>query len=293
MSLNRPQIEALKSVILEAIEITTPHAPSISTQVFTGCYDWHSSVHAHWALLSMARLTSDDKLRAKVLARLSSSVLAHERGLLSDPSNAKFEIPYGQAWLLLLLKEMTRGKVSMIDGSVSTLRQETEARLLDWLESSPFPDGKPEQPFRGDHPSWIFAYWLFLLTDPSPEILERLKKLRVQKIDPVRAQIRKAVSTPRDFLFIPAILALVEQSVGYEEGPPVAFYSPLDKANAHTAGAAMVRIWPYALRDRTLFKSRLAEMFDRPDQWKDDFELVSHWVPQFMWMGMWLAAGRP
>jgi hypothetical protein len=34
-------------------------------------------------------------------------------------------------------------------------------------------------------------------------------------------------------------------------------------------------------------------MFSRTDHWADSFDHVAHWVPQFMWMGMWLAAGRP
>ena len=39
--------------------------------VFHGCYDWHSAVHAHWALLRVARVTGQtEALAAWVEAQL-------------------------------------------------------------------------------------------------------------------------------------------------------------------------------------------------------------------------------
>jgi hypothetical protein len=62
----------------------------------------------------------------------------------------------------------------------------------------------------------------------------------------------------------------------------------------------MVRLWPHAVLSaaghedsRARVAARMAEMFARTDQWKHDFTLVAHWVPQFMWMTDWLEMGRP
>ena len=35
------------------------------------------------------------------------------------------------------------------------------------------------------------------------------------------------------------------------------------------------------------------EILARPDLWEEDFQVVTHWVPQFLWFGIWLADGRP
>lgn len=73
--------------------------------VFHGCYDWHSSVHAHWAVLRADREGSQSKpARARrVDDRLSEAAIAKVADeLRSDPG---FESPYGRAWLLRLVTE--------------------------------------------------------------------------------------------------------------------------------------------------------------------------------------------
>jgi hypothetical protein len=73
----------------------------------------------------------------------------------------------------------------------------------------------------------------------------------------------------------------------------------MTRDNAHAAGAAVVSIWPHAVESArnvkacSRYHARLNEMFSRMDQWADSFDHVSHWVPQFMWLAMWLEAGRP
>jgi hypothetical protein len=299
------RIGELKSVILNAVETKVPHAPAIKTKIFTGNYDWHSSVHAHWALLCMARETHDAELKELVLQRLNVSALAYERKLLNKKKNARFEMPYGQSWLLLLLHEMTEAGLGARK-DVALLKAETLERVLHWLETSPFPDGDPSanpanpQYFRGDHYSWLFSYWLVQMSAPGPQAKARLEALRLKKIEPLRALLVRNPSVSWDFLSIPAVLALVDLTSGrsnipeYALDPAVGLNSPLSLSNAHTAGAAMVRIWPHALLSQgspqscARYNTRMNEMFSRPDQWRDDFYLVSHWVPQFMWMAIWL-----
>ena len=38
---------------------------------------------------------------------------------------------------------------------------------------------------------------------------------------------------------------------------------------------------------------RLTAMFARPELYRTSFDDVAHWVPQFMWMTMYLQRGAP
>src|ERR1700694_3172508 len=69
--------------------------------IFHGCIDWHSAVHGHWALLTVARLSGDEALRSFVIERLAA-IEAERRLIAADPA---FEMPYGRAWFLRLAAE--------------------------------------------------------------------------------------------------------------------------------------------------------------------------------------------
>lgn len=73
--------------------------------LFHGCYDWHSSVHGHWALFRMdlagSGMYHDEVVRASrrfTEERISSVIDELEQA-------PRFEMPYGRAWLLKLVVE--------------------------------------------------------------------------------------------------------------------------------------------------------------------------------------------
>src|SRR4051794_27244767 len=78
----------------------TPHA------IFHGCYDWHSAVHGHWALLRIARVTGEQRFAEVATDELTPDRLATEATLLRDQPH--FELPYGRAWFLRLAIEYAR-----------------------------------------------------------------------------------------------------------------------------------------------------------------------------------------
>ncbi len=41
--------------------------PSVKIPIFSGCYDWHSSVHGHWLMAAMINRYPDTELAEKVL----------------------------------------------------------------------------------------------------------------------------------------------------------------------------------------------------------------------------------
>jgi hypothetical protein len=258
-------------------------------------------------LLSMARVSGDPELADFVLARLTPEALAKERAVLSEPPNSGFELPYGQSWLLLLFREMALH--SLADSArIREFRLEVESRILNWLETATFPDGSMTgQAFQGAHQSWLFAFLLMELSKPiTSGAHERLASLYIHKIEPLRSAIMANPVVAGDFLYLPAILALIDRTlpganvIAYLVEPATPFQSPVTGANAHSPGLAMIRIWPYAdeafhgdLAACGRFNTRLSEMFARTEQWSDAFDTVSHWVPQFMWMAIWLGMGRP
>ncbi len=301
------RIRRLCEVISAGIE-TKEHNPNRSggPGLFAGSYDWHSAVHAHWALLSIARVNSDQKLEAWLAGRLTDKALRAERDFLKK--NPQFEQPYGRAWLLLLLSEL--GRRSRVSRESTALEQEMRESVLGWLERSPYPEGgtKTAPSFIAKHNSWLFAYMLFAMTNPKPAgIRDRLSALRTSKIEPARVNLAAAKHSDDDFLFLPAVQAVADRvdstapAAAYPVGPARALLDPpLNEGNAHSAGATLVRIWPHAIDMRagdekacSRYHAGMNEMFSRTDHWADSFPLVSHWVPQFMWMALWLAEGRP
>lgn len=80
--------------------------------IFFGSYDWHSSVHSHWALVRMARRAArlaDSSAAAAALVARCSGVLRPrltaenvERELEFFAERPSFSLPYGIAWAAAL-----------------------------------------------------------------------------------------------------------------------------------------------------------------------------------------------
>ena len=99
--------------------------------IFHGCWDWHSSVHGHWALLESAQLVDDKENLGWVSERLQSKGMEEEIRYLRD--HPDFEMPYGRAWYLRL---MMRLEQLTGFGDYKCLVQEIALDLREWIESS-------------------------------------------------------------------------------------------------------------------------------------------------------------
>jgi hypothetical protein len=77
---------------------------------FYGCYDWHSAVHGHWALVRVLRRYPDVPdavaIRAALDTNLTADHLAAEAAYFAGPYRQAFERTYGWAWLLELAREL-------------------------------------------------------------------------------------------------------------------------------------------------------------------------------------------
>ena len=93
--MNKHIHEFIQTFRTEIAERDTEHP------IFHGCWDWHSSVHAHWALLESAHFVHDEDSLEWVLHRLQHQSMLEEIQYLQD--HPTFEMPYGRAWFLRLM----------------------------------------------------------------------------------------------------------------------------------------------------------------------------------------------
>ncbi|MDX1762119.1 MAG: DUF2891 domain-containing protein [Christiangramia sp.] len=77
---------------------------------FYGCFDWHSSVHAHWSLVSILKQFPDIEKKEAVREILKKSLSAEniqgEIAYFKRAESSSFERTYGWSWLLKLAEEL-------------------------------------------------------------------------------------------------------------------------------------------------------------------------------------------
>jgi hypothetical protein len=130
--------------------------PSERHPVFFGCYDWHSAVHSHWALVRQLRLVDDHPDETAIVEsfdrRLTPENVAVEATYLD--ANPAFEKPYGWAWLLHLAAELDRWEDPRADEWRTTLRP-LETQVVSLVETEFLTQ---ERPFRvGTHANSAFS----------------------------------------------------------------------------------------------------------------------------------------
>ncbi|MBI5532335.1 MAG: DUF2891 domain-containing protein [Deltaproteobacteria bacterium] len=95
-------------VVLESERSLEP--PQSYSPAFYGCFDWHSAVHGHWALVRVLSLYPDlpeaPAIRAALDRHLTSPIIARELAFFQKPGSKTFERPYGWGWFLRLAAEL-------------------------------------------------------------------------------------------------------------------------------------------------------------------------------------------
>jgi hypothetical protein len=133
--------------------------PRDLTPAFYGCYDWHSSVHGHWLLARLSRLSPDAPFAKAARTAIEQSItadnIAREVAYLNRSGQASFERPYGLAWLLQLGGEL-RETNDRLYPILKPLESAAVERLKTWLP-------KLSTPIRsGEHSQTAFALGLML-----------------------------------------------------------------------------------------------------------------------------------
>src|SRR5438046_3647223 len=137
--------------------------PRKLTPAFYGCYDWHSSVHAHWLLVRLLRTFPDAlfavQARDALRKSLTTENLKQEAAYLRGEGRASFERPYGFAWLLQVcaeLREWDDEEAREMAANLLPLEDAAVERLKTWLP-------KLSHPVRiGEHDQTAFGLGLIL-----------------------------------------------------------------------------------------------------------------------------------
>ncbi len=135
--------------------------PRELTPAFYGCYDWHSSVHAHWLLARLAREFPVAPFAAPARAALAETLtplhVRTELDYLRAPGRTSFERPYGLAWVLQLAKELSAWQDPQAQQwaqALAPLGAEAAQRFAAWLP-------KLNYPIRvGEHNQTAFSFGL-------------------------------------------------------------------------------------------------------------------------------------
>ncbi|HYX75754.1 MAG TPA: DUF2891 domain-containing protein [Gaiellaceae bacterium] len=111
---------------------------------FYGCFDWHSAVEMHWALLRLLRCVPDEiadaEARALLDEHLAAEALEVEAAYIAD--HPLFERPYGWGWALMLVNEVETWDdpdAARWSANLGPLADVLSARYLEWLAKATYP----------------------------------------------------------------------------------------------------------------------------------------------------------
>lgn len=125
---------------------------------FYGCFDWHSSVHAHWSLVSLLKqfpkIEKKEAIREALQNSLSSENIQGELTYFNRAESTSYERTYGWAWLLKLAEELKTWEDPLGQELASNLEPLTDLIVKRYIEFLP----KLNYPIRvGEHTNTGFG----------------------------------------------------------------------------------------------------------------------------------------
>jgi hypothetical protein len=76
--------------------------PSKRHPIFYGCFDWHSAVHGHWALIKVLHSFPQISIKSEIITKIgnlfTSENFQKEADFFATKAGKIFERPYGIAW---------------------------------------------------------------------------------------------------------------------------------------------------------------------------------------------------
>lgn len=113
---------------------------------FYGCFDWHSSVHGHWALVSLLKQFPKLDKAAEIKELLQTSIteenIQKEVVYFQQEHNDTWERPYGWAWVLQLATELHTWEDPMareLEVNLQPLTNKMVALYFDFLPKLNYP----------------------------------------------------------------------------------------------------------------------------------------------------------
>lgn len=272
-----------------------------SHPVWNGCIDWHSSVHATYALHAIYRHTGESEYLEAAEAKMTPAGLDAELNLILQAQYPQ-EVPYGYAWFLTLARERERAT-----GATDLVPHATEiaAQLRAYLL------GRTPQQFqagmlRDDYSnlSWaILNLWQWGQHSGDVALVAEMEDLLLAPAVVAEYDLLcpfEQEETDADDFFPPCLhraLALTTMWPPTDAGAWLADWLPAAPtltpiampSAAHISGLNFSRAWglywgyrvtgDLALRD--LYLDHLLTHIAHPEYWAEDYQQYSHWVAQF------------
>ena len=120
--------------------------PRVLHPAFYGCFDWHSSVHGHWTLVTILREFPDFKYRDEILTKLNKNItrenIEKEMEYFNDKHNKDYERTYGWAWLFKLdevLRDSDFPESKILHENLSPLVELLSAKFIEFLDKLNYP----------------------------------------------------------------------------------------------------------------------------------------------------------
>ncbi|MFK7936298.1 MAG: DUF2891 domain-containing protein [Saprospiraceae bacterium] len=141
--IDREYPNKLNQVIGDESDLATPQALH---PAFYGCFDWHSSVHGHWTLVTLLTQFPDFQHRSDILRKLQANInvenITQEVAYFNDAHNKNYERTYGWAWLFKLdeaLREWDAPEAKEMQIALSPLTDLLATKMVDFLDKLKYP----------------------------------------------------------------------------------------------------------------------------------------------------------
>lgn len=171
LDLNLDEANKLARLPLDCISVEYPNklnqvlgdsteigGPKELHPAFYGCFDWHSSVHGHWTLVSLLKqfpeLERAEEIREKLRASLSEENMTAEVAYFQREHSENYERTYGWAWLLKLAEELHTWNDPLARELEANMQPLTDLLVIKFKDFLP----KLNYPIRvGEHTNTAFA----------------------------------------------------------------------------------------------------------------------------------------
>lgn len=155
-------------------------SPSKLHPAFYGCFDWHSSVHGHWSLVTLLKqfpnLEKASEVKERLLTNMSKENIDAEVAYFYTKHNANYERTYGWAWLLKLVEEIHTWDAPIARTLEENLQPLTDLIVDKYIEFLP----KLNYPIRvGEHTNTAFGLtfaWDYAVTVGDMKLKESIEK---------------------------------------------------------------------------------------------------------------------
>ena len=155
-------------------------SPKSLHPAFYGCFDWHSSVHGHWSLVSLLKqypaIVNANQIKNNLLQNISKENITAEVEYFKGKHNKIYERTYGWAWLLKLAEELHTWRDPIARKLEENLQPLTDMIVDKYLDFLP----KLHYPIRvGEHPNTAFGMsfaWDYANTTGNEQLKELIEK---------------------------------------------------------------------------------------------------------------------